>query len=203
VKDLEAIVSQQPLKTTFPFLVSAAQYLNLGVFRRVVERVIRINAYAAESVQRYQDHLAQNPTNPKPTLFTKVFSAEKDNSLTHQEVVSNAQGYIIAGSDTTAITLTYLIYCLCKHPKVLEKLVREVQSLPDNVTDKECRELPFMDQVMTETLRLYPAVPTGLPRTVPAGGAVLGGYRLPGGITVSTQAYSMHRNPEVFESPER
>lgn len=168
-----------------------------------MERVKRINVYATQSVQRYQDHLAQNPINPKPTLFTKLFGAEKDNNLTYEEVVSNAQAYIIAGSDTTAITLTYLIYCVCKHPEVLEKLVREVQSLPKNFTDKECRELPFMDQVISETMRLYPAVPTGLPRIVPAGGAVLGGYQLPGGITVSTQAYSMHRNQEVFESPER
>ncbi|CRG91768.1 putative sterigmatocystin biosynthesis P450 monooxygenase STCB [Talaromyces islandicus] len=202
VRDLEALVSQQPFQTTFPFLIPVARYLNLGVFRQVVERVLRMKAYATESVQRYQDHLAQHPTNPKPTLFTKVFGAEKDHSLTYEELLFNAQAYIVAGSDTTAVTLTYLIYCVCKHPKVLKKLVEEVQSLPDNFTDKECRELPFIDQVMTETMRLYPVVPTGLPRVVPAGGSVLVGHQLPGGITVSTQAYSMHHNPDVFDSPE-
>lgn len=203
MNDLHALVTMEPIQTTFPSLISLSRYLNLGVFRRVMECVMRTKAYAAESIKRYEDHLAQNPMNPKPTLFTKLFGAQKDNGLTYQELVMNAQAYIIAGSDTTAVTLTYLIYCVCEHPDVLEKLAQEVQSLPDNFTDKECRELPFMNQVITETLRLYPAVPTGLRRVVPPGGAILGGYQLPSGITVSTQAYSMHRNPEVFQSPDK
>ncbi len=59
-----------------------------------------------------------------------------------------------------------------------------------------------MNKVIDETLRLYSAAPGSLPRIVPAGGAILGGYHIPGGTTVSTQAYTFHRNPKIFPNPE-
>lgn len=203
MKDLEALTAQQPFKTTFPFMVTAARYLNLGTFRRIVELVDRLRLYAQESVERYEDYLAQNPTNPKPTLFTRLYKAKKEDGLSRKEIMSSAQAYIVAGSDTTALTLTYLIYAVCKDPNIHEQLVQELKSLPDDFNDKNCRDLKFLNQAINETLRSYPVVSTALPRIVPPQGAVLAGYPIPGGITVSTQAHSLHRNPDVFEAPEK
>lgn len=53
-------------------------------------------------------------------------------------------------------------------------------------------------QVINEALRLHSAVPSALPRRVPPEGATLGGYYIPGGTTVSTQAYTLHRHRELF-----
>ncbi|KAH8691949.1 putative benzoate 4-monooxygenase cytochrome P450 [Talaromyces proteolyticus] len=202
VEDLETIASNQPFKTTFPWLVTAGLYIQLGVFRRIAELIQRLQEYATQSVQRYQDHLKQNPTNPKPTLFTKLYNAEEQDILNHKEILANAQSYIVAGSDTTALTLTYLIYAVCKDWKIKDRLVKELASLPPDFRDTDCRELPFLNQVITETLRAYPVIATALPRIVPSGGAVLAGYSIPGGMTVSTQAYSLHNNPVVFPAPQ-
>ena len=57
-------------------------------------------------------------------------------------------------------------------------------------------------EVIEETLRLYPAVPSGLPRVVPPEGATFRGVWLPGGTTVLTQAYSLHRDPVAFPDAE-
>ena len=48
----------------------------------------------------------------------------------------------------------------------------------------------------------YGAAPGGLPRMVPPGGADMGGYFLPEGTTVQTQAYSFHRDPELWPHAE-
>ncbi len=68
-----------------------------------------------------------------PTLFTKLFRGEESESLTFDELRDAAQSYIVAGSDTTANTLTYLIWSVCKNPQIRDQLAREVQSVPPGV----------------------------------------------------------------------
>ncbi|KAJ5454167.1 uncharacterized protein N7458_005123 [Penicillium daleae] len=180
--DLEHISNLQPIRTTFPFLVKLGKYLPLP------------------SIERYKKMIAENPTDPKPTLFTKMFDSEKS-GLTHEQIRQEAQGYIIAGSDTTAVTLTYLIWAVSRDARVRDKLVEELATVPEPVADRNLRDLPYLNQVINETLRLYTAVPFGLPRSTPSEGATFNGYFVPGGTTVSTQSYSMHRDPAIFPDP--
>lgn len=158
--------------------------------------------YAVQSMERYKNMIAENPENPKPTLFTKVFDFKKS-GLTDDDIRQEAQSYIIAGSDTTAVTMTYLTYSVCRDARVRAKLTAELATLPENFSDNDLRELPYLKCVILETLRLYSAVPFGLPRTVPSQGANFVGYQVPGGTTVSTQSYSLHRDPEIFPDPLR
>ena len=159
-------------------------------------------AYAEESVQRYQRSLLADPHNSKPTLFAKLYRAGEE-GLSPQEIVADAQAYIVAGSDTTAITLTYLIWAVCKDVDVKRKLVEEMRGLPGEYTHEDLKAAPYLNNVIHETLRLYAAVPSGLPREVSMGGSEIDGYWMPGGTTVCTQAYSLHRDPNVFPQPER
>lgn len=145
--------------------------------------------------------ITENPSNPKKTLFTKLFDTEKG-GLTPEEIKNEAQGYIVAGSDTTAVTLTYLTYAVCGNKQIRDKLVAEVAALSEPIHDNDLRSLPYLNMVISETLRLHTAVPFGLPRAVPSGGASFKGYFLPSGATVSTQSYSLHRDPTVFPDPD-
>lgn len=56
--------------------------------------------------------------------------------------------------------------------------------------------------MIEESLRLYQPVGGTLPRTVPKGGAELGGYFVPAGTVVGTQNYTLHRSPALFSNPE-
>ena len=160
--------------------------------------------YAAESINRYKRHVEVHGDDVKPTLFTKLINkGEKEDGLTEAEIRLEAGGYIVAGSDTSAITLTYLVWAVCKNPAIRDKLVAEVATLPEDFGDEHVRALPYTRQVIDETLRLYPAVPGALPRTVPPEGAQLAGSFLPGGVTVSTQVFSLHRDPTIFSEPDR
>ncbi|KAK4187953.1 cytochrome P450 [Podospora australis] len=147
--------------------------------------------YARESIARHE----------RLALFSNVFKAKNEERMTPEEVFPEAESYIIAGTGTTSNTLTYLVWSVCSHPKIQEELVRELRSLPQDFGDAELKELPYLALVIEETLRLYSAVPSGLPRIVPPGGAELAGHRLDEGVTVCAQAYSMHNNPDVFPDP--
>ena len=132
---------------------------------------------------------------------TMAAEAEKGERLTNEDVQLEASALIVAGSDTTAMTLTYLVYAVLSRPTLQRELEQEVATLGDNYTDAELEKLPLLRATIEETLRLYGAAPGSLPRMVPPGGATMGGVFLPEGTTVSTQAYSLHRDPNLFPSP--
>ena len=198
--DLEQLSQTAPIVTTFPFVAQLGQYIPLPMFQNVGKALERVTNYSRKSIDRYKRLLAENPSDPKPTLFTKLFDTGK-NGLLDEAIINEARNYIIAGSDTTAVTLTYLVYSVCRDKRVRDKLVSELLNLPESYTDKDLRNLPYLNHVIDEALRLHPAVPNGLPRAVPPEGAHFNGYDLPGGCSVSTQAYSLHRVPEIFPDP--
>ncbi|KAJ5152779.1 uncharacterized protein N7482_009257 [Penicillium canariense] len=199
--DLEQISSLQPLRTTFPMLVKAGKYLPLPIFKQTADAGKRLSSYSLQSIERYEQMIEEIPTHPKPTLFTRIFDSERS-GLSHDQIRQEAQGYIVAGSDTTAVTLTYLIYAVSRDPRIREQLVAELATIPEPVVHSSLRDLPYLNKVINEALRLYTAVPFGLPRAVPPEGANFNGYFIPGGTTVSTQSYSLHRDPMIFPDPE-
>lgn len=158
--------------------------------------------YAEESILRYERMIAAEPNNPKTTLFTKLFNAGEE-TMSRPEIIANSQAYITAGSDTTAHSLTYLTWAVCRDNAVRAKLARELETLTDGYRDEDLKALPYLNQVIQETLRLYAAAPALLPREIPPGGCEIDGYWMPGGTEAQTQAYSMHRDSKVYLEPER
>lgn len=79
--------------------------------------------------------------------------------------------FVIAGRDTTAGTLSWFFYMLCKHPEIQEKVAQEVKEatkIKDEVTmdefakclsEEALNSMHYLHAALTETLRLYPAVP--------------------------------------------
>jgi cytochrome P450 len=201
-EDLAHVGPAAGLRATFPLLIPLTDYIPLPVLKAARDATNRITEYATDSVQRYQRLLDSDPTRAQHTLFTNVFKAEEEDTLTSDEVRNAAMTYIVAGTDTTANSLTYLIWSVCRHPEIKAALLEELKNLPRAYSDGDLRELRFLNYIIDETLRLYSAAPASLPRVVPPGGADLGAYWIPGGAVVSTQAYTMHRNPTIFPRPE-
>lgn len=81
--------------------------------------------------------------------------------------------FMIAGKDTSANTLSWFIYMMCKNPLVQHKIAQEVRDVtctqetkPNNIdefvaniTEATLEKMHYLHAALTETLRLYPAVP--------------------------------------------
>lgn len=132
-----------------------------------------------------------------------IQKVEGEESLPRDALLREGQGYIIAGSDTTAVATTYMVYVITRHPDIQATLVTEVANLPSNFGWDDVRNLPYLNHCLEESLRLYGAISSALPRYVPKGGAYLAGFELPEGCVVSTQAYTLHRDPYIFPEPEK
>jgi cytochrome P450 len=202
IHDLEGLAKADGLGIVFPNITKIASYLPLPLFNAAKASKTRLASYAAESIGRYEKLVAAEPDNTKLTLLTKLFNP-KEETLRRIDILAAAQGYIIAGSDTTANSLTYLLWAVCRNPSIRARLAEEVAGLPETYRDEDLKTLPYLSQVIKETLRLYGAAPAFLPREVTQGGAEIDGYWMPAGTEVQTQAYSMHRDATVFPDPER
>ncbi|KAK7947105.1 Cytochrome P450 monooxygenase azaI [Apiospora aurea] len=208
VIDLESTGDTFMVRAAFPSLTGwirkvPVPFVPLASLKAANEVECRTMNYAHESLQWHRRLVEENPETAVPTLFSKFYN---DTTITAREMAVDAQAYIIGGSDTLSKTLTYLVWAVCRNPSVKEKLVREIQQrLPlasqqrSGITDAQVRDLPYLAMVIEETLRLYPAVPSALPRVPPE----LCGRRLPAGATVTTSAYCLHRDPMAFPGPER
>ena len=128
---------------------------------------------------------------------------ESGGAMDELDVLTEAQNLLVAGSDTTAVTLTYLVWAVLKHPYWQTELEREVGALPESYGEGDLETLPILNAIIEETLRLYGAAPGGLPRIVPRGGTQLGQYMVPEGTIVTTQSYTLHRDPTQFPDPYR
>ncbi|KAJ5749213.1 Cytochrome P450 [Penicillium nucicola] len=132
--------------------------------------------------------------------------AEYPNIVNDNQVFSYTVSNMNAGSDTTAISLRAILYYTLKNPEVYKNLNEELTnaftekriSLP--VSWKQSQEqLPYLDAVIKEALRLHPAVGLMLERIVPANGLQLpdGGPFLPAGTIVGANPWIVHRH-QVF-----
>ena len=143
-------------------------------------------------------------TEDKHTLLSKALAENEEGvGLPDDIIVMEAKAFIVAGTDTTAVTMTYLIWAVIKHPDVKAQLQEEVESLPENFTVADVQKLKYLHLVINEALRLYGSVSGSLPRATPKGGSWLGEYFIPEGTTVTTQSFTVHRNPSIFRDPLR
>jgi cytochrome P450 len=126
--------------------------------------------------------------------------------LSRDEVFTEAVLQIMAGSDTTATAIRSTMLYLITHPRVYFRLQKEIDDVvaPGIVSDSCLKQMPYLQAVVREGLRIHPPVTDVVPKKVPKTGdtVVVDGktYFLPGGTNVSYNAWGVHRNPSIFGS---
>lgn len=99
---------------------------------------------------------------------------------------------IVAGSEPTAAVLIGLFYELAKAPEHTDKIVRELKDV--NIEDSRAlAQCLHLDAVISEALRLYPALPTGGNRKTTKDGVTIGGVYIPPETTIVAPRYVISR----------
>ncbi|GAA5527829.1 cytochrome P450 [Herpetosiphon gulosus] len=143
-------------------------------------------------------------TNRPPSLIDDIIAATNDPSLMPEgDLVMTALGPYIAGLDTVANTMAFLLYVLTTKPELYEQVEAEADALFANgVPDPaDLRKMEVLHRVVLENFRMYPIAPA-VPRTVKAP-FEFGGYRVDAGIRTLVATTVGHFLPELHPEPEK
>lgn len=123
----------------------------------------------------------------RPDLMSHITNKQGPNGMTRDELDSNANIMLVAGSETTATLLSGCTYLLLKNPDHLAKLQQEIRSTfkeGSEVTIQSVTNLPYLNAVLNEALRIYPPNAAGFMRIVPGNGDYISGRWIPGGVCI-------------------
>jgi cytochrome P450 len=144
------------------------------------------------------------PDDERQDILSLLLGArgEAGEAFTDREVRDQVMTLMFAGHDTSTSTLTFMMHELARHPEVAARLREEADRVlggePPSVDQLE--EMPYLDMVLDEVLRLYPPAWIGPRRAVRE--FEFGGYTVPRGAYVNYCSWASHRIPEVFPDPE-
>jgi cytochrome P450 len=168
-----------------------------------------LQAFAAKALQKRElqfqdpDYVLREGAPDFITKFLTVHNSTPE-KISRTDLLAICQSNIGAGSDTTAIALSSIVFHLMKFPNTYFKLREEIlraeteNKISSPITFKESTELPYLQAVIKEALRIHPSVGLGLQRVVPPGGRTIAGRYVPAGSTVGVNAWVAHRNKDVF-----
>ncbi|KAH8897658.1 cytochrome P450 [Thozetella sp. PMI_491] len=132
----------------------------------------------------------------------------QSNNFSDKDLVDQLLTYLAAGHETTSDSLTWVCYLLSKHKHVQDLLrseIRDALPLGDSLDldtadladlSNTLEQLPYLNGVINETLRLYPTVPNT--RRVCIQDTSIGGHRIPKGTTFVISPWAIQRSPEIW-----
>ncbi|KAK8071849.1 hypothetical protein PG996_005197 [Apiospora saccharicola] len=129
---------------------------------------------------------------------------ENPDKVTPHHIFMMGLSNIIAGSDTTSISLSVILWYLVTTPGCMAKLRNEVDSQPRTPEGKKIAfktantSMPYLQAVIKEALRLEPAAGLPLWRVVPKGGATVSGQHFEAGSVVGINAWVAHYDRDVW-----
>lgn len=116
------------------------------------------------------------------------------------------QNIFLAGTETTAGTINWIMTCLIKNPRVMKKAQEEVRKLigkKERIDEEDLQniELPYLKAVIKEGLRLHPLLPLLIARET-LERSVIDGYEIEPKTIVYVNVWAIGRDPAVWEDPE-
>lgn len=127
---------------------------------------------------------------------------ESGSGFTDDEVIGEALELVVAGHDTSAMTLTWTLFLLDQHPAVLRELSLELDTVlaGRTPTPEDLPRLSLLDCVVKESMRVLSPAPVLFLRTC-SGETVLGGHRLPGNANIVVSPIAVHHDPAIYADP--
>ncbi|KAG5767735.1 hypothetical protein H9Q72_004499 [Fusarium xylarioides] len=177
----------------------------------LVKDIPILNRQIVQFLKWLRKHVDQRTKNEPhlPDLFSWLLGAYKEQSVhTKQDdlnLLGDAHLIVVAGSDTTSTTMTCALFELARHPQVYQKLQKEVDEFlkqgDSPHSHSALAKLKYLQAIIDETMRLYPAIPSGLQRTTPPQGMEIDGTFIPGNTIIQTPTYTLNRDERCFVRP--
>jgi cytochrome P450 len=192
----EGHVIQQHLDKIFPALfkrvlapVATWRFVRSSADRQLERSIAEVNAAVAGFVQQARARMQAEPAlrdHPRNLLEAMIVAADAPGSgIDDDQVAGNVLTMLLAGEDTTANTLAWMIHLLWLKPDALARAIDEVRRVvsdPFQPTFDEMAQLGYVEACAHETMRLKPVAPIIPLQTVHA--MTIGDVEVPAGIII-------------------
>ncbi|CAN1150777.1 Cytochrome P450 CYP82J17 [Linum perenne] len=175
---------------------------------RYLKRVAReFDAVMQRWIEEHES-MSENDESRGQGFIDVMLSVSKDDFSTfghsvHTIIKSNAMTLLTARAETTRITLIWIISNLLNNKRALKLVQEELDSIVGRerwVDDSDIEKLVYLQAVIKETMRLYPAGPLAAPH-VATKDCLIAGHHVPKGTRVLLNLWKMQRDPVVWSNP--
>ncbi|PIA49824.1 hypothetical protein AQUCO_01300516v1 [Aquilegia coerulea] len=150
------------------------RFLNIGAEASLKKNIQIIDDFVFQAIRSKREQMkSENGNKVKEDILSRfiIESANDPEHMTDRYLRDIILNFIIAGKDTSANTLTWFFYMLCKNPLIQEKVSQEVREatnvedatsinrFAERLTEEALDKMQYLHAALSETLRLYPAVP--------------------------------------------
>lgn len=151
--------------------------------------------------------IKESSVNTLPEKADDENSALPDDYFDDTDVIANAFSFFVAGFENISLIISYVLYELALNPTVQDKLLDEIRVVQQKykgiMTVEALKEMTYLDMVMSETLRKYPAAPVIFRRCTKD-------YVIPGtnvlidkGIIIMIPTIAIHYDPRYYPEPDK
>jgi cytochrome P450 len=121
-------------------------------------------------------------------------------AMTDAHIRDELRTLLVAGHETTAITLAWALYAVHRNPAIKRKLLDELDALGPDPSPDAVAKLPYLGAVIDETLRIYPVVEVVF--RVLRKPWQFAGYDLPAGMAITAAIWLVHQREDLYPNPE-
>ncbi|AYV77733.1 MAG: CYP86A7 [Edafosvirus sp.] len=169
---------------TLPIIWKSKRMLSIGSEKELAKCISVLDNYILQIIENHKDNLSN-----RNDLLSVVMENSDCNTTYLKNMILNI---MLAGRDTTACTLTWLFSVLSTNVNINNKLCDEISNMDNNINYDNIKKMKYLEATISETLRLYPAVP--LDGKIAVQKCVLpNGLHIPAGTNIIYSPYIINR----------
>jgi cytochrome P450 len=161
---------------------------------------------AREALERWEQSDSESKRRDKDVLsMLQSMNSAKMGAVPRDDIPAYMVEMLAAGSSTTSHTAAFACFLLTRHPEAQKRLREElINAFPsaEQFDITKTMDLPYLDGVIRETMRIFPMIPGALERYL-AREVRMNGFAIPKGVVASTGAYNQGRLEVVYPEPDR
>ncbi|KAK1433539.1 hypothetical protein QVD17_10450 [Tagetes erecta] len=183
-------------------------WLDLGGHEKTMRRVAReIDDMAGRWLKEHRSKRKLEEGDEEKDFMDVMISAVETQRLTEYDsdtiIKSTAMVLIASSADTTSVMLTWVLSLLLNNPHSLKKVQEELDAVvgrDGQVSESNIANLVYLQAVVKETLRLYPAGRLGGTRQF-SEDCIVAGYHVPKGTWLLVNLWKLQQDPEIWTNP--
>ncbi|XWS67504.1 hypothetical protein CRYUN_Cryun04dG0012200 [Craigia yunnanensis] len=158
-------------------------------------------------VKEHRERRLAGDTKGEKDFIDVMLSVLDDGKTSKQEaditIKATCQSLLLGGNDTTVLTLTWTLSLLLNNRHAIKKAQDELEAQVGKdrqVEESDIKNLPYLQAIVKEALRLYPAAPLSAPREAMED-CTVAGFHVPAGTRLLVNLWKLMRDPNVWEKP--